>query len=143
MTPLMFPDAVEGVQHVLASAGMPDGAPLTFDTDVVRWVPADFYQRIEGEGRVLVAVTSVPGSPSSLEDWERVTRVRVEWSGLGNDAAQGLAEHGHAHLKGDPHDTPAGYLDEVLVVAEPYDAQFAHDLISQFVAVYDVVTRPI
>ena len=67
----------------------------------------------------------------------------MEWSGLGNDAAQGLAEHGHAHLKGDPHDTPAGYLDEVLVVAEPYDVQFAHDLISQFVAVYDVVTRPI
>ena len=36
MTALLFPDAVEGVQHVLASAGMPDGTPLTFDTDVER-----------------------------------------------------------------------------------------------------------
>ena len=140
---LTFPDAVEATQHVLTSAGTPSGGALVFDEDVVRWVPADYFDRIEHGGRVLVAVTSMPGSPSSVEDWERVTRVRVEWSGLGNDAAQQLAEFGHAHLKADPHDTPAGYLDAVHVVSEPYDSQFAHDSISQWVAIYDVVTRPI
>lgn len=126
-----FPNARDGIARLLDGTLTSDGRAITayvnLEVDFAQHLPAVHVMREGG------AVNGV----------QRTDRVGVHVYDQGNKASD-VAEEICAALADRDHDAPGvGLLDRVTVASVPTDVPYYSDTISQCVASYDVVTRPL